>query len=57
MLACQTSIPYSKKGFKRELYVSIIAKGKYLDNLINMSTNLDIFRAITSTWFLNLRCF
>ena len=46
---CQTSIPYSKNGLMRELYnVFIISSSRYLDNLNNMPTDLDIFRAITS---------
>ena len=47
---CQTSIPYSKNGLMREQFnVFIIAQRKYLDNFNNMLTDLDIFRAITST--------
>ena len=47
---CQTSIPYSKNELMRESYnVFIISSGKYLDNLNNMPTSLDIFRAIMST--------
>ena len=34
----------------------IISSGRYLDNLNNMPTDFDIFRAITSTWCLNVRC-
>ena len=53
----KTSIPYSKNGLMRELFnVFIISSFKYLDNLINMPTDLDIFRDITSTRFLNVRC-
>ena len=47
---CQTLIPYSINGLMREYYnVLIIFSGRYLDNLNNMITDLDIFRAITST--------
>ena len=54
---CQTSIPYSKNGLMREKYnVFIIYSGGNLDNLNNMPTDFDIFRAITSTWCLNVRC-
>ena len=31
-------------------------RGRYLDNFNNMPTNLVIFRATTSTWFLKVRC-
>ena len=41
---CQTSIPYSKNELMAEQYdVFIITNGKYLDNLNNMPTDLDIF--------------
>ena len=46
---CQTSISYSKNGLTREYYYVItIDSGKYLNNLNNMPTDLDIFQAITS---------
>ena len=42
--ACQTSIPYSKKGLIRVNYnVFIIAYVKYLGNLNNIDTDLEIF--------------
>ena len=44
---CQTSIPYSENGFMREFYIVFInSRGRYLDNLNNMPTDLDIFRTI-----------
>ena len=36
--------------------VFIIANGKYFDNFNNMPADLDIFRAITSIRFFNVRC-
>ena len=53
-VARQTSIPNSKNGLMRELYnVFIVTGGKYFDNLNNMPSYLNIFRAITSTLSLN----
>ena len=44
---CQTSIPYSKNELMREKYnVFIISSDRYSDNLNNMPTDFDIFRAM-----------
>ena len=54
---CQTSIPYNKNGLIILYYNAFtIANGKYLDHLNRIPTYLNIFRAITSTWFLNATC-
>ena len=46
---CQTLIPYSKNGLMGEKYnVFIIYTSRYLDNLNNMPTDLDIFGAMMS---------
>ena len=44
LCACKTSIPYSQNGSMREqYYVYIISSGKYIDNLNNIPTDLNIF--------------